>query len=201
MPRIGRPVCGEKDRPARPPAALDTRHLSEAMEDRAGTKSAGDGGAMSRNHLPPYWCRPRAGPRDLGPATTGGDKDNSDEEDDPQHRGDAIPVHGGHPGHSGTLAQATVLSLWTWKQTCQGVPAMNLAGVCSAETEFHGRARSGPSDPRPSATAPDLETPLAQRSWIAPEQAQDSPAQSAVRSSSGAVERLAAKRMVVCPRY
>lgn len=98
MPRIGRPACGEKDRPARPPAALDTRHLSEAMEDRAGTKSAGDGGAMSRNHLPPYWCRPRAGPRDLGPATTGGDKDNSDEEDDPQHRGDAIPVHGRAPG-------------------------------------------------------------------------------------------------------
>ena len=77
---------------------------------------------------------------------------------------------------------------------------MNLAGVCSAETEFHGRARSGPSDPRPSAPAPDLETPRAQRSWIAPDQPQDSPAQSTVRRSSGAVERLAAKRMVVCPR-
>jgi hypothetical protein len=77
---------------------------------------------------------------------------------------------------------------------------MNLAGVCSAETEFHGRARSGPSDPRPSAAAPDLEAPRAQRSWIAPDQPQDSPAQSAVRSSSGAVERSAAKRKVVCSR-
>jgi hypothetical protein len=53
-------------------------------------------------------------------------------------------------------AQARVLSLRMWKQTRQGVPAMNLAGVGSAQSEVYGRAESDTRDPRPSATAPDL---------------------------------------------
>ena len=122
------------------------------------------------------------------------------------HSSSSAPVRPDPPsrprvgGHSGTLAQATVLSLWMGKQTCQRVPAMNLAGVGSAQSEIYGRAQSDTGDPGASATAPDLKTPLVPRSRIAPDQPQDSPAQSAVCGSSGAVERLAAQRVVVCSR-
>jgi hypothetical protein len=77
---------------------------------------------------------------------------------------------------------------------------MNLAGVGSAQGEIYGRAQSDTGDPRPSATAPDLKTPLVPRSRIAPDQPQDSSAQPAVCGSGGAVEPSAAQRMMVCSR-
>ena len=51
--RIGRAVGREQDRPTRPVAVLDTRHLSPAaVEDSASTKTAGDGAAATLAHLP-----------------------------------------------------------------------------------------------------------------------------------------------------